>query len=127
MILNLTDEMKQEILDMHNYQRNYVACGGLNHYYNLRPACRMGALKWDRELEETAYLHVTYCTMEHDKCRYTLKYPYSGQNLGWLYSGGSKLDNHSTYTALHVIAWYMEYQLTWPEVVYNYSKRPEDP
>ena len=123
--MNLTDAMKQEILDMHNYQRNYLACGGLKKSVNLKPACRMGVVRWDKELEATALLHVTYCTMEHDKCRGTLKYPFSGQNLGYL--SGMMLRNLSVYTTLHMYEWYMEYKLTWPEVVYDYFSKPDNP
>ncbi|TMW41344.1 hypothetical protein DOY81_013578, partial [Sarcophaga bullata] len=124
-ILNLTDEMKAEILEIHNYQRNYVACGGLKKSVNLLPACRMGVVKWDKELEATAYLHVTYCTMAHDKCRNTLKYPFTGQNLGL--QGGKMMRNLSAYNTLYMHLWYLEYKLTWPEIVYNYLSKPDNP
>ncbi|TMW44149.1 hypothetical protein DOY81_010767 [Sarcophaga bullata] len=124
-ILNLTDEMKAEIIEIHNYQRNYVACGGLKKSVNLNPACRMGVVQWDDELEATAYLHVTYCTNEHDKCRNTLKYPFTGQNLGLLC--GEMLRNLSAYTTIYMHLWYMEYKLTWPEIVYSYVSKPDNP
>ena len=46
------------------------------------PAARMRTLTWDRELEYVATIHSRQCNMTHDKCRHTLRFKRSGQNLG---------------------------------------------
>lgn len=123
-IINLTDSQKQEILHYHNYQRNYVAGGGLMNYWGLKAACRMGTVLWDPELEATAFLHLSYCTMAHDKCRNTVKYKFSGQNLSLLL--GKFVDNTSRYLNENTIGWYLEYQDTWPEIIDSYQHVPDD-
>ncbi|XP_065368980.1 venom allergen 3-like [Calliphora vicina] len=110
-LIPLTDSDKQDILDFHNEQRNYVACGGLYKEYGIRPGCRHGVVTWDKELEKTAFLHTSYCTFAHDKCRNTLKYPLSGQNLGIMTYVG-KHHNATAYINVLSYLWYVEYRLT---------------
>lgn len=46
-------------------------------------ALRMRRLIWDDELMYVAHFHATQVKMGHDWCRNTVKYPASGQNLGF--------------------------------------------
>lgn len=42
----------------------------------------MGTMQWDPELAHMATLHTKQCKYNHDVCRNTAKYIYSGQNIG---------------------------------------------
>lgn len=44
-------------------------------------AARMATVSWDETLAYLAELNTRQCNMEHDKCRATDRYIYSGQNL----------------------------------------------
>ncbi|XP_058974987.1 antigen 5 like allergen Cul n 1-like [Musca domestica] len=79
-IRHIDDKLKAEIVRAHNEKRNFVAGGGVEH---LKPACRMATLEWDDELAEIASYNVLQCKMNHDKCRNTEAFIYSGQNLAW--------------------------------------------
>ncbi|XP_065368979.1 tabinhibitin 2-like [Calliphora vicina] len=118
-IIPLTESDKQDILDFHNEQRNFVACGGLYKEYGIKPGCRHGVITWDKELEKTAFLHTSYCTFAHDKCRNTLKYPFSGQNLGILTYVGKHL-NATAYGNVISYLWYIEYRLTVMAMIDSY-------
>ncbi|XP_067635242.1 venom allergen-1-like isoform X2 [Eurosta solidaginis] len=78
--VQLTNNLKQLILDTHNKYRNKVAGGATA----LKPACRMATLQWDNELASLAALNVKQCKMAHDECHNTDAYKYSGQNLAWI-------------------------------------------
>ena len=123
-LLNLTEQQKQDIVDYHNYQRNYLAGGGLKNYWGFKAACRMGTVLWDKELEQTAWLHLSYCTMAHDKCRNTFKYKFSGQNLSLLL--GKLVSNTSRYLNENTIMWFLEYQDAWPDIIDSYQHIPDD-
>ncbi|KNC32017.1 hypothetical protein FF38_10695 [Lucilia cuprina] len=80
-IVPLTDSLKQVLVDAHNAKRNFIAGGGdPNH----DPACRMATMQWDDELAAIAAFNVKQCKMQHDKCRNTDAFKYSGQNLVWV-------------------------------------------
>ncbi|KAM7342787.1 uncharacterized protein ACRADG_010074 [Cochliomyia hominivorax] len=110
-LIELTESDKQAILDFHNNQRNFVACGGLYKKFGLKPSCRHAVMTWDKELEKTAFLHSSYCDFAHDKCRNTVKYPFSGQNLG-LMTINSKQHSLATYINIITYLWYTEYRDT---------------
>uniref|UniRef100_T1GTN1 SCP domain-containing protein n=1 Tax=Megaselia scalaris TaxID=36166 RepID=T1GTN1_MEGSC len=63
--IELTQEMKQLILDRHNELRNIVACGEpkmTNFQGEIFPkAARMFKLRWDDELEWSADLNAQFC------------------------------------------------------------------
>ncbi|XP_023304693.2 venom allergen 5-like [Lucilia cuprina] len=110
-IMPLSEKDKQDILEFHNNQRNFVACGGLYKKYGIKPGCRHGVIRWDKELEKTAFLHSSYCTFAHDKCRNTIKYPFAGQNLGILYFVGKPM-NATAYGNVLSCLWYAEHRVT---------------
>ncbi|XP_075156038.1 antigen 5 like allergen Cul n 1-like [Haematobia irritans] len=102
-IVTLTTAMKNAIVNRHNAKRNLVAGGkAANH----KPACRMATMKWNAELAKLAALNVRQCKMNHDSCRNTDAFKYSGQNLAWrTYSG--TLDTQKMLVAC-VDMWYNE-------------------
>ncbi|KAM7344407.1 uncharacterized protein ACRADG_011144 [Cochliomyia hominivorax] len=123
-LIPLSESDKQAILDFHNNQRNYVACGGLYKKFGLKPGCRHAVITWDKELEKTAFLHTSYCNFAHDKCRNTVKYPFSGQNLG-IMSIGSKQHSAATYINIITYLWYTEYRDTLMEMIDSFYHQNE--
>ncbi|XP_061397351.1 antigen 5 like allergen Cul n 1-like [Musca vetustissima] len=74
----ITPTIQDVIVSGHNEKRNFIAGGGdANHL----SACRMATMQWNTELASMAELNVRKCTMQHDKCRNTNTFLYSGQNL----------------------------------------------
>lgn len=73
-----------DILHSHNEKRNRVAGGEIP---NHSPAKRIGTVQWDDELAYVAGLNVKTCEYEHDECRNTDAFSWSGQNLAknWWY------------------------------------------
>lgn len=120
----LSEQDKQDILDFHNNQRNFVACGGLYKKYGLGPGCRHGVVTWDKELEKTAYLHTTYCTFAHDKCRNTVNYPFAGQNLG-IMTYDTKLLNTTAYINTFTYLWYVEHRDTKMDMIDSFYHQDE--
>ncbi|XP_037818674.1 antigen 5 like allergen Cul n 1-like [Lucilia sericata] len=102
-MVTLTDSLKQVLVDAHNAKRNFIAGGGdPNH----DPACRMATMQWDDELAAIAAYNVKQCKMQHDKCRNTDAFKYSGQNLVWV----SYYDypNDAERLKLYVDIWFSE-------------------
>ncbi|KAG5683321.1 hypothetical protein PVAND_012607 [Polypedilum vanderplanki] len=76
--IQLTDAQKQLILDTHNKLRNKIASG---QQPGFKPAANMATMKWNDELTYIATVNAFNCDFEHDKCRNTDDYKFSGQNL----------------------------------------------
>ncbi|XP_026476716.1 venom allergen 3-like [Ctenocephalides felis] len=79
--IEMTEELKQDLLDEHNFFRGLVArgVGELKDNETTPTAAKMMKLKWDDELAYLASLNVKTCKMEHD-CADTSK-GWSGQNI----------------------------------------------
>lgn len=67
-LINITPEVQQKILDIHNKLRNQQAAGKTPNY---GPASRMGTLVWDDGLAKMAEYNARLCKYGHDKCRNT--------------------------------------------------------
>lgn len=78
-IIEITDKLKELIVNRHNEYRSFLASGFLN---GLPPAKQMQEMKWDPTLAYLATLHVQNCQFQHDQCRSTPKNHFAGQNLG---------------------------------------------
>jgi Cysteine-rich secretory protein family len=111
-VIPMDDYTKRLILHMHNQHRSTIAEGKTPGY---PPAVKMGALKWDDELAYLAQLNAMSCEIEHDKCRNTRSFAFSGQNLalGWL------LDTHTIDWAIRNFTneWFIEYTDAKPDIV----------
>lgn len=66
--VNITPELKNRLLEIHNKQRQQQAAGETPNY---EPAARMGTLVWDEGLAEMAGYNVRLCKYDHDPCRNT--------------------------------------------------------
>lgn len=67
---------------------------------------------WDDELAILAEKHVKNCYFEHDKCRSTEKYEYSGQNIAIRMSTNSdKSPPVTNQIEKSIEAWWIEFQL----------------
>ncbi|CAH1113370.1 unnamed protein product [Psylliodes chrysocephalus] len=78
--IDLTEEDKQLILDVHNELRNKVATGQ-ETIGNQPPASNMNALSYNEEIATFAQCHSNECQFKHDKCRRTAEWEWVGQNL----------------------------------------------
>lgn len=78
-VIEITDKLKELIVNRHNEYRSFLASGFLN---GLPPAKQMQEMKWDDTLAFLARLHVQNCNFEHDQCRATPENNFAGQNLG---------------------------------------------
>ncbi|KAG5683171.1 hypothetical protein PVAND_012468 [Polypedilum vanderplanki] len=94
----------QLILDTHNTLRNRIAIGGEPGF---KSASRMLIMLWHDELAYLASLNVRQCKMEHDQCRNTFQFQYSGQNLGYR-ANSLNFEGLSTFLPNVIYAWYNE-------------------
>lgn len=78
-LIEVTDNLKELIVNRHNEYRSFLASGFLN---GLPPAKKMQEMKWDVSLAYLARLHVQNCQFKHDQCRATPENHFAGQNLG---------------------------------------------
>lgn len=69
-LIELTDDVIDAIVGVHNEKRNAVALGNVPPY---EPAKRMAAVLWDDDLAKNAQLNVQTCVFAHDACRTTGK------------------------------------------------------
>ncbi|XP_065075546.1 antigen 5 like allergen Cul n 1-like [Ochlerotatus camptorhynchus] len=70
--------MKSTIINEHNLLRSSVASGKLDGFSS---ASRMSSLAWNDELQSVATSNARRCQFEHDACRNTRVFRFSGQNL----------------------------------------------
>ncbi|XP_026476726.1 venom allergen 5-like [Ctenocephalides felis] len=105
----MTEELKQDFLDEHNFFRSLVARGvGLIKDNETAPtAAKMMKLKWDDELAYLASLNVKTCKMNHDCAR--TSHGWSGQNL---YAFGTTGTINPQGAIKSVGAWYSENKYT---------------
>ncbi|CAD7087250.1 unnamed protein product [Hermetia illucens] len=115
-LVNIT-RFKNLIVYNHNLYRHRVASGSMKRF---RPAERMTTMLWDDELAYLAALNSITCKMEHDECRNTWRFKYSGQNLARRYS------KPNIYTPRDIIVasidgWFNEYKITTMADIRNYQ------
>jgi Cysteine-rich secretory protein family len=78
-------KLRNFILDEINQIRSQVATGKVAGF---EQAQQMPELKWDTELAYFAELNVRQCALNHDDCRSTRTYHYTGQHLATYKSTG---------------------------------------
>ncbi|XP_036320292.1 scoloptoxin SSD976-like [Rhagoletis pomonella] len=120
-LLYMSQRRRQFILDMHNLARERIASGQLEGY---RPAAHMPMLKWDDELEYLATLHVKRCQFEHDQCRNTPHYQFSGQNIGFFWIG-REFKSHAKRIKSFILNWFREYREANQTFIDSYAPHPE--
>lgn len=77
-VLPMNSTLKNLILNRHNEYRQQIASGSNSKFPKAQ---KMTVMQWDDTLQFLAETHVAHCTFQHDQCRATPNYPYSGQNL----------------------------------------------
>ncbi|XP_055842750.1 antigen 5 like allergen Cul n 1-like [Episyrphus balteatus] len=82
-LVEITVADRKAIVQHHNQLRNDMAAGKLEGF---EQSPRMASMQWDAELAKLAELNVKTCKFAHDACHNTVRFPYSGQNLGELLS-----------------------------------------
>uniref|UniRef100_A0A1I8PJE1 SCP domain-containing protein n=1 Tax=Stomoxys calcitrans TaxID=35570 RepID=A0A1I8PJE1_STOCA len=120
-LLHMSNRRRNLILALHNLARSKVASGRLPGY---NTASHMPLLKWDPELERLATLHVKRCHFSHDQCRNTLRFAYSGQNIGY-YWIEREFITHSRRMKNFIVNWFKEYVDANQTYVDSYQVHPE--
>lgn len=102
-MVTLDASVRDLIVRRHNEKRNFIAGGGdVKH----KAACRMATMQWDAELASLAALNVRQCAMIHDKCRNTVAFRFSGQNLARIGYYGTPSTSQMFEKAINL--WYNE-------------------
>ncbi|XP_055842790.1 antigen 5 like allergen Cul n 1-like [Episyrphus balteatus] len=119
--IQMTPQFINSILNRHNQNRDVIASGRLRGY---RSAPRMATMMWDNELAMLAGMTARTCKFEHDQCRNTYRFQYSGQNLAANWSG-APFTNSVLETVLPMIdSWWAEHKDANMRVMQNYPQYP---
>ena len=119
--IQMTSQFLNAILNRHNQNRDVIASGRLRGY---RSAPRMATMMWDNELATLAGMTARSCKFEHDQCRNTYRFQYSGQNLAANWSG-APFTNSVLETVLPMIdSWWAEHKDANMKVMQNYPQYP---
>lgn len=103
-VVEMTDDLKNKILQRHNMYRTKIAKG---EEANMPKSSNMRKMTWNAELADAANFQNKHCNFAHDKCRAIPACPYSGQNLAMSMSSAPFSD--TTATTLKLIdSWYTE-------------------
>lgn len=103
------------ILQKLNRYRNELASGQYGH---LPQATRLAEVRWDEELSKLATVHARQCNFAHDKCRNTVEFPWSGQNL-FMMTG----NRNATYCVEYAVQlWWDEYKATSASDIAKYPR-----
>jgi len=108
-IVPMTPSLKGFILHLHNDYRNSIANGSVSPFAT---ASRMATVQWDNELEIVASYNANRCTFAHDTCRKTDKFPWAGQNICLIWTGGPNITDIPAAINGMIDAWYYEYRNT---------------
>ncbi|XP_065365201.1 antigen 5 like allergen Cul n 1-like [Calliphora vicina] len=114
-MVNINDSLKKILVDAHNAKRNFIAGGGDS---KLSPACRMATMQWDDELAAVAAFNVKQCKMQHDKCRNTDAFKFSGQNLAYISFYDTANDTEKMHQFVDI--WFSEVQNTKQSYIDSY-------
>ncbi|KAK0180708.1 hypothetical protein PV327_003065 [Microctonus hyperodae] len=119
-IVELNDDDKEHILQLHNDLRTKVANGDESQGSNgPQPAGEIGPLEWDDELAEIAQHWMNQCINDHDKCR-NINGKWVGQNLNMMGSSENSESTQDILTEL-VNSWYAEVKDFDNNLVYKYE------
>ncbi|XP_037932230.1 antigen 5 like allergen Cul n 1-like [Teleopsis dalmanni] len=118
-LINITTHMRT-ILRMHNDRRNMIAGGKLKGFSS---AVQMATTQWGQELTELAELNVKQCKMEHDECRNTVNFNFSGQNLANVnYTGPQSTEFDEFIIKESITSWWNEYEDCNMTIINKYPK-----
>lgn len=70
----------------------------------------MAAMLWDDELSQMACLNVKRCVFEHDECRNTARFRYSGQNLATTWWNYHQTKTDRDFILSQLKSWVTEYK-----------------
>ncbi|XP_050071890.1 antigen 5 like allergen Cul n 1-like [Anopheles maculipalpis] len=125
--LTILTHYQHQILERANDLRQTFAMGhlpGFNETFGP-----MHSVTWDPEMADLCRMNLNTCNFAHDKCRGTLRFPYSGQTLGKLTKcvSAANVDSLKIRVLPHVILhlidrWYLEHEVTKPSDVKHYSQ-----
>lgn len=122
--------LQESLLRLHNEHRNTLAAGKLANFVSasrmrqivrntsgnilLVSYCEFCIIHstsqyWDADLAYVAGFVARKCRMQHDRCRSTVKYPQSGQNLGQTSASGAYTDDTAAINEM-VSLWFDEYR-----------------
>ncbi|GAB0098730.1 hypothetical protein DMENIID0001_145190 [Sergentomyia squamirostris] len=101
-VVSLTTDIKNMIVDRHNYYRRRVASG---QEPGLSSASKMRQMFWNDNLAYVANAHAKHANFQHDQCRASNEFPYSGQNLAISWSSQPFINIQATLQG-QVNSWY---------------------
>ncbi|CAG9841213.1 unnamed protein product [Diabrotica balteata] len=105
-VMQLDDEDRQLVLDVHNKLRNRVATG--QETIGPQPsATNMQAMSYNKELEYIAQCHTNECVYHHDTCRSTSQWSWVGQSIMLQQYKGMKIDTKRMINST-IYGWYSE-------------------
>ncbi|XP_053678067.1 antigen 5 like allergen Cul n 1-like [Anopheles nili] len=126
--LTLLNKHAHAIIWHVNHLREKFATGHLHDFNDTYGP--MHTVTWDPEMADLCRMNLIKCKFSHDKCRGTLRFPYSGQTLAKLTKcvPANRVEDLEIHLLQHVILhlidrWYEEYLLTKPSDVQLYSKK----
>jgi Cysteine-rich secretory protein family len=109
-MVEMTQEIKDAILDYHNTCRSQIATGTI-YGGQFGTAKRMGTIQWDDELAMLAAINSKKCTMAHSSCVNTPEYQNVGENLYIKYSM-PEYEDDLTLMKAGMKGWFTEYKET---------------
>uniref|UniRef100_A0A1I8MUB2 Venom allergen-1 n=1 Tax=Musca domestica TaxID=7370 RepID=A0A1I8MUB2_MUSDO len=121
-MIRIGPKLRNLIVNVHNKRRNRIAGGKVSKF---RPACRMATMRWNAELAKIASYNVRQCKMNHDKCRNTQRFKFSGQNLAWKSYYGRP--NRAELIKAVINAWYSEVKSTKRTHIQSYPTNYKGP
>lgn len=120
-VVDMTDELKSFILDLHNTARSKIARGKLS--CGTDGSTRMATMQWDKTLARLARNNAKKCTMHHSECLNTPEFKFAGQNCGYMCGSDDYMDDKEVVRKVFSM-WVGEYKqatsesiVTNPEVV----------
>ena len=106
-LLPMNSTLKNLILDKHNAYRQQIASGSNTKF---GAAQKLAVMEWDDTLQYLAEKHVSKCSFQHDYCRKTPLFPYSGQNLYYM-GTAMQYQNASRAIDQGLAAWFDEWKI----------------
>lgn len=112
-LVPMTSSLKGFILNRHNEYRQQIASGSNSEFPEAQ---KMTVMQWDDTLQFLAETHVSHCTFQHDDCRATPDFPYSGQNLYYTATSGTNT-NATAAAEKGLKSWFEEWKVADPDIV----------
>lgn len=123
--IELSDEERVYIRDVHNYLRNLIASGDDTRGDN-DCAKNMMVMNYHKEIELATLCMARRCELKHDQCRHTLSFDSAGQNIAH-FSGNKINGKDPRFLNASIMSWYEEISETCEELLAKYPEETHGP